>query len=339
MNKKNKAAVKTGSVWSDNGLPEMEYCPLTRAAELLNVKIEDLLHFAEIGFIELCVKMDGFEAGLFSPMGYRDPASWEDFCENNVNVLLGFEVATKENGLSLFSPKYTPPVNFHNGKIAEKYFYEHNDTPGLRHPIIFLFGLWALTGMGDRHIFYKLSINGSINLNPLSFMLKEADYIPNPDSDDFYYAHPLREHLYGNSGLVKERIKTIVTLTCEDFYITRTQIDKIYSNIGKPISNLKNKNNSFEDKEHYTKIRARENRFKIHQAITKLLILHPHNPNDDSSNYRAADGRIIIAKVTRCLDYHAANLFDDKELPIKDESRLRAIISDYLENLGAKMDK
>ncbi|MEM8159914.1 hypothetical protein Q4R47_16370, partial [Morganella morganii] len=248
MNKKNKATVKTGSVWSDNGLPEMEYCTLTRAAELLNVKIEDLLHFAEIGFIELCVKMDGFEAGLSSPMSYRDQSTWEDFCENDIKILLGFGSATKENGLSLFSPKYCPSIDFHNGKIAEYYFYEYNDTPGLRHPIVFLSGLWALVGLSDRNIFHKLSMNNKVELNQFSFLFKEVDYISNSDNDDVYHAQPLSEYLYENSMLVKERIKTIATLTCEDFYITRTQIDKIYSNIGKPISSLRNKNNSFEDK-------------------------------------------------------------------------------------------
>ncbi|CDH07046.1 hypothetical protein XBO1_2520017 [Xenorhabdus bovienii str. oregonense] len=333
-----KRQVNNDNVWKANGLPEMEYCSLRRAAELLKCKVHDLLHFAEIRAIELCIKTQGFESALYSPMHYREKSEWENFCGGSLSVLLGLNPPIRGGGVSRFSPKFTHSIDFLNGKTTDSYFYEYADSPALRRPLVFLFGLWVIAGLTEWSIFSELPIKGEISLSALDFTLKEADYEFNPEKDDVFFVSPLTEHLYENNGLLKKRVTPIVTLTIDDLYITKIQINKIYSNIGGEVPILRNeeKNQSHVIKEHHTQIKAYENRLKIHKAITKLFALYPHNPNDDATNYRTTEGKIIIARIAKCLDYHAATLFDDRESPIKDDLTLRNIISDYLKDIGCK---
>lgn len=45
------------NVWKLNHIPPLEYCSLSRAQKLLNCEIEDLLHWHDIGAINLCIKL------------------------------------------------------------------------------------------------------------------------------------------------------------------------------------------------------------------------------------------------------------------------------------------
>lgn len=66
------------TIWFKNNIPALEYCSVVRAAELLGCKVKDILHFAEIGGIELSAKLEGFEASLTSPLRFRGDDLWED---------------------------------------------------------------------------------------------------------------------------------------------------------------------------------------------------------------------------------------------------------------------
>ncbi len=44
------------NIWKQNNLPPMEYCSLARAQKLLNCELEDILHWHDIGAINLCLK-------------------------------------------------------------------------------------------------------------------------------------------------------------------------------------------------------------------------------------------------------------------------------------------
>src|SRR5476649_1110270 len=47
-------------------LPALEYCSLARASCLLGCEESDLLHWAEIGAIELCLKFNHYEAAFYT---------------------------------------------------------------------------------------------------------------------------------------------------------------------------------------------------------------------------------------------------------------------------------
>lgn len=326
---KNKTGTK--NIWSLNGIPEMEYCSIERAAELLQCKINDLLHFAETGSIEICIKLQQYKASIFSPMKYRSKDEWENFCENEMPELMNFGMTLRKYGVSRITPSFSIQID----DIKPNYLYEYENFEFLRKPQVFLSGLWCLIGTSDKNIYSDLASKGYITLNPLNFTLKEADFPFEPMKDETFFASSIDEHLYDNNLLIKERVKPIVRLTVNDLYITKTQINKIHSSIGQELASVSgiDEKRHYEQKEHHTQIKARENRMKINKAITLLLALYPHNP-DDSTSYRTSDGRLIISRIGKCLDYHAGTLFDDTELPVKDDSRLRAIISEYLDNLG-----
>ena len=46
------------NIWKLNNLPPMEYCSLARAQKLLNCELEDILHWHDIGAINLCLKLN-----------------------------------------------------------------------------------------------------------------------------------------------------------------------------------------------------------------------------------------------------------------------------------------
>ncbi|HBQ5641837.1 TPA: hypothetical protein OUF40_000830 [Klebsiella variicola] len=46
------------NIWKLNNLPPMEYCSLARAKKLLNCELEDILHWHDIGAINLCLKLN-----------------------------------------------------------------------------------------------------------------------------------------------------------------------------------------------------------------------------------------------------------------------------------------
>lgn len=58
------------NIWADKKMPALEFCKLYRAAELLEVKEEDILHWASLGAIELCLLFQEQEAYI-SPKGWQ----------------------------------------------------------------------------------------------------------------------------------------------------------------------------------------------------------------------------------------------------------------------------
>lgn len=45
------------NVWKLNNIPPLEHCSIFRAQKLLNCEVEDLLHWHDIGAINLCIKL------------------------------------------------------------------------------------------------------------------------------------------------------------------------------------------------------------------------------------------------------------------------------------------
>ncbi|PHM23366.1 hypothetical protein [Xenorhabdus ehlersii] len=327
---------KIENVWHKNNLPEMEYCDLIRASELLGCKINDLLHFAEEWKIQLCIKLNHYEAALFTPFKYSNIKDWESFCVESYHIFTTRAPETRTGSVSRFIPKFRITTDQNTGEPINESHYEYKEYEELKHPIVYLSGLWVIFGCFSKDIFGELKTKGCVELSALDFFLAEADYECLSDNDDTYTVAPLTSHLYENMGLIEDRVKPIVTLTPVDLYITKTQINRLHESIGGEITRLKAPENEQPQKTdtHHTKIKARENRLKIHKAIIRLFALYPHNQHDENTSYRSTDGRLIVARIAKCLDYHAATLFDDSELPIKDDLTLRTIISDYLKDMG-----
>ncbi|MCL5501671.1 hypothetical protein M5Y49_23690, partial [Escherichia coli] len=134
-------------------------------------------------------------------------------------------------------------------ELSEKhitYHYQNESTPGLRQPLVFISGLWSLSVINTEISFFrKLALNQEVSLTALDFMLKEAD-VPfirnkNTDNDDVIFVLPPTEHLYPDGGFLDEsKLKSIATLTVNDIFITKLQIENIYNGLGKELPNYIN---------------------------------------------------------------------------------------------------
>nr|DAY62092.1 MAG TPA: hypothetical protein [Caudoviricetes sp.] len=225
------AKAQVRNIWKDNEIPVLEYCAIPRAIDLLGCKIEDIIHFAEIGAVELCLKLEGFKASLTSPLKLRDPNVWE----NGFASTFSFNKYQVNSPLSLFSPDIDISRVI-DPEAKPTYLYENENTPGLKKPYMLLYGLWAIKPImiPDSYFFNRILSDDGINLTPLDFSLKEVDEQFNfKDIDsDVIYASPKTEHLYPDGCLDQNRLKPIVTLTPKDLYLTRRQIEIIYNGFG-----------------------------------------------------------------------------------------------------------
>ncbi|MDQ9127654.1 hypothetical protein RDT67_14570 [Serratia fonticola] len=58
-----------GNIWETLGIASLEYCKIERAANLLNCTIDDILHWAELERIELCIKLYDVKCNVAFPIG------------------------------------------------------------------------------------------------------------------------------------------------------------------------------------------------------------------------------------------------------------------------------
>ncbi len=79
MNKKER------NIWKLNNLPPLEYCSISRAQKLLNCELEDLLHWHDIGAINLCLKLGKTHGTLKSAIRH-DMGSSKPYFYNASNI-------------------------------------------------------------------------------------------------------------------------------------------------------------------------------------------------------------------------------------------------------------
>jgi hypothetical protein len=223
-----------GNVWKRNNIPALEFCTVPRAAELLGCHINDLIHFYQIGAIEMCLPLHNFEAVLFTTELWEEGNEWE--IEYPPNLMTQYK---NKSPLSLFMPKAEIDMSPSATKRAKR-VYQHEDIPGLKKPILFLSGLWALRiGLLSQRFFSALKNNEEIALTDFDISFKEADItleikdFGNPDCT--IIAHPVTEHLYSSGLLNQAEVKPIASISVNDLLITRTQIERMSESVGKII--------------------------------------------------------------------------------------------------------
>lgn len=223
---------KEMNVWVRNNIPALEFCSLPRSAELLGCQISDLIHFAQIGAVEFCLKFDRFQVVL----AQTDSDDWEEAFPPDL-----ISHYTHKSPLSVFASMAT--IHFENdGGYRLDRLYHYQDTPALKSPFISISGFWALTPiLLDNDFFNGLQNNQEITLTALNFDVKEAD-IPfssgNFGEDGFAMAAtPPTEHLYVDGLIDTELVKPISTITANDVYLTRKQIEKVANGVGCELPN------------------------------------------------------------------------------------------------------
>ncbi|VEA69339.1 Uncharacterised protein [Serratia plymuthica] len=255
------------SVWEANNIPALEYCKLPRAAELLNCKIEDIIHFSEIGAIELSIKLRGFEVCLNSPFEWREQDVWEERFRPSLFPY------SHNSPLSLLRPKADILLSKEKGK----YYYQNEDNTALRSPRLYLYGLWSLVIMPTKTPFFShLSQGHEVSLTALELSLKECD-IPFTErmDDNIIFVSPPSEHLYQNDFLDATLNNPIVSLTINDIYLTRKQIEKIHNGMGEVLPSYINNGviipNKNEENEPPSTSRLTVHQFSFIYALLKIL--------------------------------------------------------------------
>jgi hypothetical protein len=230
------------NIWERNNIPALEYCSLTRAAELLTCPASDLLHLGQIGAIEFCLSLHRFEAylpdiGMFHQSEEENDTKFKNSLsewEADHPPILGEYIS--RSPLSRFTPKTTFSIRPIDTERFKR-FYHHENTPGLKSPIVLLSGLWALSVRFLPFTFFPtLRKNQSVDLTALEISFKEADAVFSfaaYGSDDYVMMpNPVNEHLYPNKLLDEERVKSIATISPHDLFLTRQQIEKVDKHIG-----------------------------------------------------------------------------------------------------------
>lgn len=221
------------SIWETNNLPALEYCDLNRAANLLNCKVADLLHWAEIGAIELCLKFNAFRASIKSidlNTKYRNnPNDW--IKEKIHSGFLNKYTVNNHNQLGLLQLIPEPTKTNNNGSIEQKYCIEDR----FPSPICHIFGLWGLISNPYDNLFSQLQSSEKVQVTALNLQLKAADEELTSES---IRIQPVWSELFDRFTELGNPIgpaPDLFIITSSDFFITRKHIEQIDRYRGKLI--------------------------------------------------------------------------------------------------------
>lgn len=315
------------NIWEKNNIPALEYCTLPRAAEVLNCKIGDLIHFAEIGAIEFCIKLREFEASLLFPFEWRNPGVWEKKFRNSHNYI-------NKSPLSMFRIKASMEFNNDNAEPIKKYAYQNESSPGIRSPLMFISGFWSLSIVNTEIFFFrKLKGNQEISLTALDFSLKEAD-VPLTDNgfeDEVIFVSPPTENLYPDGGsLAEERVVEITRLTTEDIYLTRMQIEKIFNGLGKELPNyinggvLEAEKRSMGNNIKKTHKNQEINASKRESILLAAMYVMENHPEECVRK----NGKKSAAAIAKSICDHSYTFFGSEDMPVTNIRVIAEIISD-----------
>ncbi|MBR7530628.1 hypothetical protein KC248_07075 [Klebsiella michiganensis] len=230
------------NVWERNNIPVLEFCSLKRAADLLDCQVNDLIHFAQIGIIEFCLELNGFEAAL---MMMRKGGDFEDWENTYPPSALNYNNAST---LSYFIPKATSDTNYEEGKPPSppKQIYHLENKPDIKSPLLLLSGLWSICVISPTSSLYKeLKVYGEAKLLAHDISFKEANM---PFTNAAFgsnqwviLAIPPFEGLPPIERLVSPSNENIIgNINLDDIYLTRYQIEKLDNGVGRELPSYVN---------------------------------------------------------------------------------------------------
>lgn len=230
------------NVWERNNIPALEFCSLSRSAELLNCKIDDLIHFAQIGIIEFCLELNGFEAALLMMRKGGDFKDWENKYPPSV---LNYN---NKSALSYFIPKaaFDSAPTDGESHVPPKQIYHNENKPNIRSPMLLLSGLWSICILGPTSSLYReLKVFGEAKLLAHDIAFKEAN-MPFTNAafgsnEWVILAMSPFEGLSSMKGVLSPSKKELIgTLKIDDIYLTRYQIEKLDNGMGKELPSYVN---------------------------------------------------------------------------------------------------
>ncbi|WP_023639901.1 hypothetical protein [Dickeya zeae] len=218
------------SIWDKNNIPALEYCKLDRATELLGCKTSDLLHWAEIGAIELCVNFSGFEVSLHlferEVTEFGDNRSLID--EDKKSADEWIEEQIEKSGSFGGEPI---PINL--SPLSQILTIEDAKSLGILpspcgmtslYRICFIYNLWYLSSTKGQP--FK-----AINEYGYSDMMRHDITLFPADNQQGVIVYP-PIGLHSNEGIIYNPHEILFRLTKDDLWITRKQIEKLHQSKG-----------------------------------------------------------------------------------------------------------
>ncbi|CAK9884223.1 MAG: hypothetical protein XXXJIFNMEKO3_00605 [Candidatus Erwinia impunctatus] len=225
------------SVWKKNEVLELDFCRISRAAQLLQCDPEDIIHWASNNHIQLCIKACNIHCDLLIPSLGAD--------EKNL-FIVEMMLSNKQNEFISKGSKYIKPnplVSIYLDKIfdlseeAEIEKFSSLMMEGRGYPVA-IDGLWGI----DNRLFDNYDINTPPALGDqispeysmaikalevLSFQIPDSTsnlisnssfILKSPDDDDIF------PDFIAMVGVMDKPNN----LNLENIYITKKQIDKIH---------------------------------------------------------------------------------------------------------------
>ncbi|MCL6376738.1 hypothetical protein EXT57_05100 [Pectobacterium brasiliense] len=218
------------SIWEKNNIPALEYCKLDRATELLECKINDLLHWAEIGAIELCINFSGFEMSLHLPE--REIVELGD----NRSIVAEDKKAADEwidEQIEKSKSFGGEPIPINSSPLSYILTIEDANRMGISpspcgvaslYSICFIYNLWHLVSIKGKP-FKEINEYGYSDI-----MRHDLTLFPADNSQGVVVYPPIG--LHSNEGVIYNPYEILFRLTKDDLWITREQIEKLHQSKG-----------------------------------------------------------------------------------------------------------
>lgn len=269
----------TKTVWHDKNIPQLEFCKLDRACEILDCKISDLLHWSDIGAIQLCLLFENFQAAIYRA-SWGDLYSREEVYSKIKEEVLGNSIPFHGDISSnhpLSSALINVNFNLDNGDVSPSDpgvnvdWNEKCDYFNANIPLGVISGLWLIP-RGHQNWEQQLLSNRHAKIRSLGTVFLPADcdeLVPE------FKAYP-RGQLLPISWDTYE----LFQFTIDDIYITKKQIEILFDHKGKDIPNFINGMRS-RPKEGTEKQEAYQSRVTTRQSTMIVALLLALGITDD----------------------------------------------------------
>lgn len=295
-------------------LPLLEYCKLDRAARLLDCEVSDLLHWASIGEIEVCVMLNN----AITTLSIKCPT-------NHFLEVMGIQDGEIDQGVTL-GMSYIFPINKHDSN--ECYVLGDDADEYSRHDIHCLAsGLWKINSQWN---VIELISKGKTKIADMGLSISDL-FIEDLFLDNYLF----EDSDYILHGTVIEPIfKTFGEITANDVWISQNQINilRMYAGISmldgeawwmaNMSSGLSSSVKEVKPVHHRTE-KSAVSRLAVLEAA---IYIKENNSDDFTKACIKSDGSYNITKWAE-LVIDSTYLFDNGRIPLTDKQTIMDVIS------------
>ncbi|HEM7186079.1 TPA: hypothetical protein U2I61_000515 [Providencia rettgeri] len=311
-------------------LPERRYYTLDKAAQKVGVEVDDLIHFASIGLLQLCSKFPQFGFLSFSDDESTEPAQIT-IESNSLLLSLDSTIESYKEEIEKIKSEYGKIPDRTECILEKRFVYrteyfsivESIDVLGRNKKVDEVDGLYAVP-------YYAIEcdevdiINGitdvilidTFDIPRYGFIKGTPDYIPS----DFYL-----------SDWYEVKVRDLLITKHElDVFINGGEfIENYHDHNQRKNANSQTENTSSRRKKELIEQKVLERRESIRKGVVKFLV----HCSQDSDNFKYPTGKINRTKLIECMKDKSVFLFGAEVMPLTDKDSLMPVIADVLDDL------